>query len=333
MRIQITHEGLKQIFGAIRKKYDWGDVADRIGASRRNLFDWRRGKLTIPEEKYKILLKISGLKKKNLAVKKLPEFWNIVEAAKKGGRARVRLHGNFGTVEGRKLGGLRALEYHRHHDTRFTNLKRIKIPKKSAKLAEFLGILIGDGHLSEYQCSLATNSITDIQHAEFVKSTAKNIFGIESKVTLRKSQNAVTVVMSSRSLVLFLEKHGMPIGNKIIKNIGVPEWIKEDLQFKKSFLRGLFDTDGSIFLDHHRIKSKDYFHLGWAVTSYSSQLRGDIFQILEELGFRPTCRDTQKSVYIRRRKEVVRYFEQIGSHNNKHLTRFKNFVGRVPKWS
>ena len=215
--------------------------------------------------------------------------------------------------------------------TRFKTLKNIKIPVDSEKLAEFLGIMVGDGHLSNYQAIVTTNSKTDKKHALFVKKLIKDLFNIDASMRVRTLKNTIVVVASSKSLVNFLNRKGMPIGNKIQNNLKKPRWINNQ-KYQKAFLRGLFDTDGCIYLDKHKVNGKIYKHLGWTITSYADRLVSDILAILRNLGFSPTHRATQKSIYLRRQEDIYHYFQKIDTSNPKHYNRYKKFIGRVPKW-
>ncbi len=247
------------------------------------------------------------------------------EAGRMGGRARIAKHGNPGTLEGRRLGGQRSIKTHQKNKTGFVVLRNIRLPKKSKELAELLGIAIGDGGLSNYQLTITTNSITDKQHAQHSKKLVNLLFGIPVALRKRPGQNAVVVVVSSKMLVGFLNKLGMPIGDKIRNKVGVPSWIYEKQEYKKAFIRGLFDTDGCIYLDKHKIKGKIYCNMGWTITSYSDKLCIGIIALLKYLGFFPTKRSSQKSVYLRRRKDIVRYFAEIGTSNRKHAVRYNKF--------
>lgn len=151
----------------------------------------------------------------------------------------------------------------------------------------------------------------------------------------RKNESTVILRASSKNLVTFLSKKGMPIGNKINNGLRVPNWILKSPQYYKAFLRGLFDTDGCVYLDIHKNSEskKEYKHIGIAITSYADTLRSDIIILLKGLGFNPTNSGKQMSVYLRRQNEIVKYFQEIGSHNPKHLQRYAQFSGEVPKWS
>ena len=245
----------------------------------------------------------------------------------------MQVYGNLGTPEGRKKGGIASLVVHNSKNTGFITLKKIRTPSQNQKLAELLGILIGDGHLSKYQVGITTNSRTDLDHAQFMKKLLYDLFGVSSKISIRQKENSVNIVASSQNLVKFLRKQGMPIGNKIEQGLRVPRWILRKRTFQKSFLRGLFDTDGCIYADKHKIRGKIYMHGGWTITSYADTLRQDVIQILKKLEFSPTSRDSQKSVYLRKQGDIHRYFSDIGTSNPKHKNRYRQLIGGEPKWS
>lgn len=253
------------------------------------------------------------------------------EVGRLGALARIKKYGNFGTPDGRRKGGQNSFKIHTQKNTGFKLAKKHKKPANSESLAEFMGILFGDGHLSKYQVLVTTNSITDIEHAFYVKFLMKKLFNLEPSIKKKKQQNAVDIIISSVNLVKWLSLKGMPIGNKLAKGLSVPDWIRKDSNLQKDFIRGLFDTDGCVYIDKHIINGKRYEHYGWTITSYSAKLKNDILKVLKNLGFRPTLRQTQNSVYMRRGGDIKKYFKEIGTHNPKHLNRYKN--GRVPKRS
>jgi hypothetical protein len=239
-----------------------------------------------------------------------------------GGLARIKKCGNPGTKEGRRLGGLRSMETHRLRPSGFITLKKIKILRKNIELAELMGIMFGDGHLTNYQASFTTNSDTDYEHALYVSSLFRRLFSIEATMKKRKNQRAVDVIVSSTTLAKYLNKLGMPIGNKLESGLYIPNWIRGKDSFSKAFLRGIFDTDGCVFIDKHKYKNKVYSHLGWAFTSLSGEFLEEVKVLLEIFGFRPTRTDKQNSVYLRRQSDVRRYFDFIGTSNSKHRNRF-----------
>jgi len=334
MRVRLSIKNLERLFSKVLSACgNWRDVAIKAEVSIRTLSDWRRGKITMPIKVFDNFVNLAKLNKNDLRPSILSDFWHIKDAARKGAVARMKLYGNFATEEGRRRGGLTSVIIHRKLGNRFKTLKSIRKPSRSDLLAELLGIFIGDGHLSEYQATVTTNSETDKEHALFVQKIIKDLFNVSSVIKNRSDENTITVIASAKNLVKFLNDQGMPIGNKIQQNLAIPTWIYKKRIYQMAFIRGLFDTDGCIYLDIHKIKNKIYKNLGWTITSASDKLIKGIISVLKNLGFSPTNRFTQKSVYLRRKKDIKRYFDEVGTSNPKHYRRYIKFIGGVPKWS
>ncbi len=335
MRVKITRANTALLFAALSSQgHSSKFLAQYFNVSVRTITDWRGGKNSIPSSVFKKMVNLAGIIETILSPQYLKDFWHIKKAASKGGRARINLYGNFGTPEGRRRGGLISAREQKGSRNGFKQLKKIRQPQYSEKLAEFFGIVFGDGHIDRYQVSVTTNSETDYEHALYVQRIAKELFGLSSRIRKKKEQLAVEVVFSSRALASFLMEHGGVAGNKMKGRLIIPGWINSEIKYQRAFIRGLFDTDGCIYVDRHRIKSKEYYHLGWTITSNADSLRKDIVQLLVHLGFSPTNTVKQNSVYLRKQKEIERYFAEIKSSNQKHLARYKSFIpGGVPKWS
>lgn len=223
---------------------------------------------------------------------------------------------NPGTVEGRKLGGLRSLETHKKRNTGFKLLKKVQSPRKTAILAELVGVLMGDGHVGKYQVSLVTNAETDSEHASHVSDLLCSQFGVPVSITRRRDSNALIVLLSSKSTCDHLERLGMPRGNKLAKGLYAPDWIAKNPIFVSAFLRGLVDTDGCVYTDQHTIKGKTYSSLCIAFTSASEPLLDFVYNTLRNRGFSPSR--WGRHVRLRRKKDVYRYAEEIGFSNPKH---------------
>lgn len=334
MRVRLSKYDLAKLFNTrVLKGINLKEVAHEMGFSVRMLNDWKRGKYSLPYEAFKYLKNNAKLNDDDLSPHFLSDFWHISDAARKGAFARMKLHGHVATTEGRKAGGYASLVTHFTKHTGFKMLKQIYKPVHSESFAELMGILFGDGHVSDYQVGITTNSQTDKAHGLFIQKLMKDLFNITATVRYRKSVKAMTVIASSKALAYFLHSQGMPIGNKIKNNITVPKWIMGNIAYRKSFIRGLFDTDGCIYLDTHKHKNRSYRYLGWTITSYADKLIADVIAILKSIGLTPTHSPTQRSVYLRKQNEIRRYFKEVGTNNLKHDRRFKNFRGRVPKWS
>ena len=333
MRVKLHINDLKSLKNNLLVgKKNTSNIAKEMCLNRKTLDGWINGKSTIPIEVYDLLLKKAGLTFRSSRMIILPNNWHNSEAGKKGGVITgSKYQENFGTTEGRSKGGRVSAAQHKDREkTNFKILKEYSAPRLCNNYAELLGILFGDGHLSEYQVSIMTNSETDFQHIEFIKGLFKELFLVDGTLRYKKNQKAVELLVSSKAIVCHINDAGMPIGNKLDVGLGIPDWIKKKKSFQKAFLRGLFDTDGCVYGERCKTKNKEYNYKCIAITSYSENLRNDIVDILKGRGYNPTNTKKQKSVFLRRQKEVVRFFEDIGSNNHKHLIRF---FGEVPKRS
>lgn len=247
------------------------------------------------------------------------------EAARIGGLARQKMYGDLGTPEGRARGGRNSQLTHRRLHTGFKQLRKIRFPKASKLLAEFIGVVMGDGHVGRYQVSICTNSITDVEHATYIYRLAKRLF-LDAPTTLstKKESNALSITISSREVSRFLQQQGIPEGNKIERGITIPAWVSNRRSYAHALVRGLFDSDGCVFVDTHRIRGKTYKNLGIAFANQEPTLLRFFHAHLCAIGLSPT-QTSRFRVFLRRRRDIEKYFEIVGTSNNKHLSRYRKF--------
>ena len=303
------------------------ELAEICRVHRRSFSDWKNGKYLMPLSVFRKLVKINNLKSPKIKI--LPEYWHIKEAARKGAFARNKIYGNLGTPEGRSKGGKTTcqkflLNPKLAKKVGFGIPKEIYYPKKSAKLSELIGIIIGDGGITNYQVIVTLNKETDKKYAGYVVRLFNALFHFKPTIWERKNARTYEIIISSKSLVEYLLKLGLKKGNKVRQQIDIPNWIKREKRFKIACLRGLIDTDGSFYVDIHNIKKKYYFNPGIDFTTYSLPLFLSVKKILKDLNYHPT--GEKRHVRLRREGEIIRYFRKIGFSNPKHITKFKNFL-------
>ena len=122
----------------------------------------------------------------------------------------------------------------------------------------------------------------------------------------------------------YLIKLGLKKGDKIKQQIDIPKWVLRDKKLKSACLRGLIDTDGSFYVDIHKIRNKYYFNPGIDFSTHSLPLFLSVKKILKDLNYRPT--GEKEHIRLRRESEIIRYFKEIGPNNPKHILKFKNFL-------
>jgi len=110
-------------------------------------------------------------------------------------------------------------------------------------------------------------------------------------------------------------------GNKVRNQVDIPSWIHRNIIYQKACLRGLIDTDGSFYLHEYKLNGQKYRYLKLCFTNRSKPLLNSAFAIFKNLRLKAYLDGDHVSIYSR--PEIKRYFQEIGSHNPKHLHKFK----------
>lgn len=254
---------------------------------------------------------------------------NFLEKARLGGLRRIELYGNPGTAEGRSRGGKKTASLFRNNPSLakkkgFMLRKEIKYPEKSLSLAEFIGIMLGDGGLpGNHQIKISFNAKTDNQYASHICKLIHRLFLINYHIHRRKNSNGADIVMNSSNLVGFLLRQGLRAGHKVRNQIAVPAWINERLGYQKFCLRGLMDTDGGLYLHSYKSNGGTYTYLKLGFTNCSKPILHFVFNVLKKLDYKPYLSGNNLSICSA--SEVKRYFAEIGTANPKHLNKFRGY--------
>ncbi len=197
--------------------------------------------------------------------------------------------------------------------------------KMNTLLAEFLGVLAGDGHVTpvKYLIDICADKDLDKHFIEqHVPSLFKSLFEVTPRIYTIDNRTACR--MYSKKLVFHIHKRfQVPFGNKM-GQLHIQKEILRNKKFLTAYLRGLFDTDGSIY-QHHKTD---------AAIEYSS---GDpcflkqIHKALISLGFSASIAQTGVRLYSKR--DIRNFFEKIKPSNRKHQDKYQAYIQtkKVPK--
>ncbi|MFA6301113.1 MAG: LAGLIDADG family homing endonuclease [Candidatus Paceibacterota bacterium] len=204
--------------------------------------------------------------------------------------------------------------------------KQISLPKYSTNLAEFFGIMIGDGGINNpWQANITLNSIKDANYAKYVYDLCDKLFGVTPAIRKRKTRNALVLSLASTSVVDFLVKNGLARGNKLKMGLKIPRWILEQSSYKKACVRGLMDTDGCIFVHTHKVSGKIYKNISLSFTSYSPELVFQVADILAEFKIIPHISKRGRDVTLYQEKAVIEYLKIFGTSNNRIQSVYKKW--------
>lgn len=314
----------------------WEELGLTSGVSERTLRDWKREKYNASQEALSNLSKRFNVKLPgNLNI--LNDYWYVSKGARKGALRRNKLYGLPGTKESRSKGGTVSQQRRRENPEYYRKLgcyvrNNFKRPRHSAKLSEFLGILLGDGSIGNTQATVFLNRRDDSEYAKFVCELISNLFRYKAAISDYSYKNTLTIRVSGINFISLLEDLGLKRGNKVKNDADVPRWIKENHAFSLACTRGLFDTDGGLYTHKHWSKGIRFRNLGWNFTSYAPNLLRFVKEVLEKSGFK-IKKPKEGRLYIYDLQEIRRYFKVLGSHNPKHLLRLKQHLSEPQRIS
>lgn len=316
----------KKYFEALKtkSKLSWKKLSRDLFISVRQLRDWKVGKTSMSLKAAKVVEKKYMVKIPEKTTIK-DDNWHMEEASRKGGKRRFELHGNPGTSAGRRKGGVNSLIIHNGKNTGFVVAKQITKPYKTEALSEIIGIFIGDGNLSRRQARISLNLKKDKKYAQYISTLIESVFKIDAPIFKRRYKSVLEIVVSGVNFVKYLNKLGLPTGDKIKQGLDIPLWIQRNEKFAKACLRGIFDTDGCTYVDTHRYKNKTYKHIGLAYTSFSPRLITSLVGILSDLGYTPTTKSKNR-VFLRREDEVKNFFWEIRPIAERHVDTYIKFL-------
>lgn len=298
------------------------DLARIVSVHSRTIRDWRREKFLMSVVAGRVLSTTSHISlPKNLKIKKA--FWYTSIGGKIGGPAVMKKYGRLPVDSA--LRNKKWREWWKKRGKLGLNSILLPLPfqkpRPSSELAEFFGIMMGDGGISKWQATITLHHIDDLLYSKFVVGLIKKLFKISPSVLHYPDRSVNNIVISRSKLVSYLHAQGLPIGDKIAHGLDIPVWIKKNSKYSIACLRGLVDTDGCVFTHKYKVNNKWYSYKKIDFTSASAPLRESVLAILKELGMSPSVYD--RNVRLNSKEDVVRYMKIVGTHNPKHLKRYR----------
>ena len=207
--------------------------------------------------------------------------------------------------------------------------------KITAGMAEVVGIYLGDGHIyrdkNKFQIGFTGNPITDLELFEKLK---KLIFKEWNKVVNFKVRaKGLRMVFRSKQISDFLIKDlKLPYGKGKCERIEIPEEIIKDWNLAKYSVRGIMDTDGTVFVSR---KPRIEKYPTMEITTTSSKLANQLKDLLSTQGFRVgKIRETKSKlsklpayrVSLYGKENVRKWLREIGFSNKYKLDRAKSYI-------
>jgi len=212
----------------------------------------------------------------------------------------------------------------------------INLPKKwTAELAEETGWHAGDGSMNFYKkrglYQLRGHIKDDRKHyLERIKPIFKKVYNIDIHLREMPKTGVFGFQIWNNTLVSFKNKKlKLPLGKKI--DYKIPTEILNDNNLKIAFLRGIFDTDGCIYIENKRGRPYPRAEIRIACNKLSEKIK----VMCLSLGIRTTRyaqnrdKDNWSTIYcisIRGREMVSRWFNIVSPKNSKHITKWDEYL-------
>src|SRR3989338_6343513 len=174
--ISTTSEAfLRGIYKKSKKSYS--ALADICGVNRRTFYDWRSGKHLLPEIALNKLCRLVNIKPPK--VKRLSQYWYAHGGIHKRDLVRYQKYSKIleWKVESSVRGARHAMRTHRRHKTGLFPTIALTVTKDKMKLAEFIGIVLGDGGVSSNQITISLHRKDDKEYTKYVDELIYYLFG------------------------------------------------------------------------------------------------------------------------------------------------------------
>lgn len=311
----------------------WGKLQNFFDCPRTSFQAYHYGKYLIPENLFQKMIRCLNPKDKSYFEKNIitkNDNWGVV----KGGQATYKKYPKLAEIAREK-----AIKKARQKAFE----KPVFDISLSTELCEFVGAMIGDGNvdgylqkknkLPKYHLSITGNSVDDFDYlSKYFPKIIQNLFNVKSKVIFRKDCNAMVLnVYSKKVFFLFKERFGFTPGNKTY-SIKIPfEIISSKDKFVFATIRGIFDTDGTVFFDKRKIYKKPYPRIALQIVSKDLFLQlkeflGKYFLLYSFINKKRNCYHLE----IYGEKQLEKWILLVGFSNQKHLNKIEKYVKLQP---
>jgi len=203
-------------------------------------------------------------------------------------------------------------------------------PPNIKDIAELCGIILGDGNLHKHANRITiTGSLKDKEyHRKTVSRLFARNFHIKPIFFEQKSKNAHYIQIESKEVMEFFLDKGLARSPKI--NPKIPSFIFYRNDLIVCFLRGLFDTDGSIKFS--KLNKDKNFYPRIRICAKESKMARDIGVLLKRVGFNHSVwkdKRTKNTIFnyeISGKENTLGWFNLIQPKNPKQVRRYNTWL-------
>lgn len=207
--------------------------------------------------------------------------------------------------------------------------KDYSLIKLTPDICEFLGAFIGDGYIGPSTLGICGHQVLDREYLIYLESIVRENFGVVGHFTNIRGCNGAVLRFYSKSLCEYVQlKLNLIPNTSKTHSIFVPLEISDNLELFLRTIRGIFDTDGCVYLDRRPAYRSLYprIVLRTASRPLYDQVRlflGNYFSLYCQVSLHGPF--VSHEVVIYGRKQVEKWVELIGFSNERHLSKIRRF--------
>jgi len=324
MRIRLAEDSRDYFFNSIKEnlRITWKELRNKEKITRSSFDNYKSGKLLIPDKVFERLCSYLTESQKEKIMREKEgvdeNFGQII-----GGKRAYAI--NFEKFKEGREKGLRKLKTlkREHFQEDKIKIKEICLDKN---ICELIGAFIGDGFFNCYKNKLyhiefSGDSRYDIPYynERIIPIIRSIVHNIQPHIYKVKGRNCIRVVFYSKNLYSFFkERVGFNPGRKTY-DISITNEILNS-EFINSTIRGIFDTDGGVFLDKRKRYKKPYPRI--IFQTVSKPLYTQLFDLLSKDFKLYTRFNNKRNIYVIEiygHKQLKKWMSKIGFSNKRHL--------------
>ena len=204
--------------------------------------------------------------------------------------------------------------------------------EKISSLAEFVGILLGDGSLCiknvnskcHNRLKITLDSNSDKEYINYVSNLIEGLFKIKPHIKKRKNENAVDIFLFNKEVITFLVNEvGLHLSPKWDRAVVPTPFLKNNLDLL--VIRGYFDTDGALVTANNN--GTIYPRLEMKVCP--SPMQSQFIAILNKYNFKFGAYQIGKGkvrIQLNGKGQLESCIKLVGFSNQKNSDKIKRFL-------
>lgn len=196
----------------------------------------------------------------------------------------------------------------------------------NTQICELVGAFIGDGYLTnckkgQYVFGISGHRYLDEDYIKYLKNIIlENFPSTKPKLYYRTDEKTIMLKVCSKEIYIFFKNLGFNSGKKA-HTVKIPKKIINNDEFIRTTIRGIFDTDGCVYLDKRKTYAKPYSRITLQVASIEliEQLESFLSNHFK-LYVNKKNRDGYRNyIEIYGLKQLAKYLKIVGFSNQRHL--------------